>query len=346
MNPPLTLAQKSMIERVRAAGAGDMGTALSSPVCSYLCGVIVGDLRLQDSFPEIPPDLPPFFETRPVSSLALEDVSFEEVVSRLFALRSDSDTYFACLAALHKSRLKYERILGQQPFASFDQVGPRGLLQYGGIPDAALAGMLVWRKWLFDLDNRAAQETGYLFEPILAAAIGGIAASAGKSPIRRSDDPTRGRQVDCLKGDAAYEFKLRVTTAASGQGRWSEEIRFPEEAAAAGFRPILLVLDPTPNSKLGELVAAFEAAGGETYLGEAAWSHLSRAAGPVMSLFLDRYVHRPLQALLTEQTATLPPMEISIVTGGIRFRVGSDEIHVPRKDARVEPSVELNVRSE
>jgi hypothetical protein len=29
-------------------------------------------------------------------------------------------------------------------------------------------------EWLYDIDNRSAQETGYLFEPILAAAIGGI----------------------------------------------------------------------------------------------------------------------------------------------------------------------------
>ena len=44
---------------------------------------------------------------------------------------------------------------------------PRGLLQYGGMSPKTLAGFLLWRKWIFDIDNRAGQETGYLFEPII-----------------------------------------------------------------------------------------------------------------------------------------------------------------------------------
>lgn len=58
-----------------------------------------------------------------------------------------------------------------------------------------------------------------LFEPILAAALGGVPFPAKKSPVKRAEDPTKGRQVDCVVDRDAYEFKIRVTIAASGQGR-------------------------------------------------------------------------------------------------------------------------------
>jgi hypothetical protein len=45
-----------------------------------------------------------------------------------------------------------------------------------------------------------------LFEPIIAAAIGGTPVSAGKSPVRRTANDKKGRQVDCLKGKLAYEM--------------------------------------------------------------------------------------------------------------------------------------------
>src|SRR5207245_2002841 len=53
--------------------------------------------------------------------------------------------------------------------------------------------------------------------------------SAKKSPIKRTDNPKFGRQVDCLDGKHAYEFKMRVTIAASGQGRFKEELDFARD---------------------------------------------------------------------------------------------------------------------
>ena len=97
------------------------------------------------------------------------------------------------LAALHKARLKYARILKTQAVPTIDQVGPRGLLQYGGMNPKVLAGFLLWRKWVFDIDNRAGQETGSLFEPIIAEAVGGVPASAARSPVKRRNDRNKGR---------------------------------------------------------------------------------------------------------------------------------------------------------
>jgi len=337
----LTLAQKTLIEKARNVGNSEMAVPLSTEVCAYLCGVIVKDLDLVSKVSETLRDLPPFFETWPVSSLTLTGTSFEDLAAKVFALVPDSDTYFSCLATLHKGRLKYEQILQRQAFPTFDQIGPRGLLQFGSLPSPALAGMLYWRKWLYDLDNRAAQETGYLFEPILANAIGGTPVSATRSPVKRQHDRQRGRQVDCVKQTSAYEFKLRVTMAASGQGRWGEEIQFPIDCVASGFTPMLIVLDPTPNPKLAELIKAFDEVGGQTFVGESAWQHLAAQAGPVMSVFLERYVRKPLAALLNSAPAPLPTMTMQVVEGGnVEFKVGHDKLLIERTGALVEADQE------
>lgn len=215
-------------------------------------------------------------------------------------LDQDFMTYLMCLTELHKRRRKYGLILQRQPLPTMVQVSPRALMEYGpDFPPEALASWLTWRKFFYDLDNRAAQETGYLFEPILAAAIGGEPKSARERVVRRADDPMKGRQVDCWKvlpdgTPLAYELKLRVTIAASGQGRFSEELSFARDCRSSGVKPILVVLDPTENNKLTELQAAYRAVGGAAYIGDAAWNHLEEEAGATMASFIDRYVRLPV----------------------------------------------------
>lgn len=211
-----------------------------------------------------------------------------------------------------------------------DQVGPRGLLQYGQLSAEALTGFLLWRKWMYDIDNRAAQETGYLFEPIIANAMGGVPASAKKSPVRRHRDTTKGRQVDCIRGKHAYELKLRVTIAASGQGRWQEELDFPVDCRESGYVPVLVVFDPTPNPKLDELRAAFRDAGGQEYVGEAAWQHLEAAAGPTMAAFLEKYARQPLQALLEARADQVPDIQMSMTREAFTLYVAGETYEVER----------------
>lgn len=326
----LNQAQRAMVERARALGTGGQGVALSEGACSYLVGTIVADLELKASFPELVDELPSFFGDDSVSSLEVEDVAFLPMLERLVELVHDADSYFECLAKLHKARLKYEKILEVQPIPSMEQVGPRGLLEFGKLSPAALGAYLFWRKWLYDIDNRAAQETGYLFEPIIAAAIGGVPASARESPVRRQGDTSKGRQVDCVKGNRAYEFKLRVTIAASGQGRWAEELAFPEDCHASDFVPVLVVLDSTPNAKLAELCQAFEAADGESFVGEEAWEHLSSMAGSTMAKFLDLYVHTPMQAVMEDTPQELPPLTIRVDSGDLAIDVGDETFRVSR----------------
>lgn len=243
--------------------------------------------------------------------------------------------YFACLSTVHKARLKYETILETQPIPTLEQVGPRGLLQYGKLGPAALTGLLFWRKWFFDIDNRAGQETGYLFEPVIASAVGGIPVPAKKSPITRHKNNKKSRQVDCLLGKKAYELKIRVTMAASGQGRWREELDFPIDCKESGYQPVLVVLDGTPNPKLSELEHAFLCQDGEVYTGIAAWNHLENLAGPTMSLFLDHYIRGPIDRLVKEIPPILPKFVSTMSDDSISITVGDETFRIVRRESEI-----------
>ncbi|MGO9270114.1 MAG: restriction endonuclease [Terriglobia bacterium] len=328
----LTKTQRINLTKIRAAGNSVLDERLDDEHCSGLLAIAVHDLKRSKRFPEIPRPVPPFFSDQPSSTLRLPNIDFLRLYERFLGVHEDAEAYFTCLAKLHKSRLKYERILRSQPLPTFDQVGPRGLLQYGSLTPTALAGLLFWRKWFFDIDNRAGQETGYLFEPIIAHAIGGVPYGANRSPIKR-EGKTGGRQVDaiCDEKRRAYEFKVRVTIAASGQGRWKEETSFPSEAKASGYTPVLVVLDPTRNEKLDELVNAFLEEGGQVYIGQDAWKHLEQEAGPIMAKFIDKYVRAPLQALLDEAPKKLPSFFATLEDDDIRIAIGDEVLKIKRQ---------------
>jgi hypothetical protein len=323
----LSLSQRAIIERARALGSGEQAVALTDEMCAYLVAVIADDLALMDKFPEFKGKVTPFFTTTPLRDLQIKGVNFTALYERLLGLNKDADTYFVCLAALHKGRLKYETILRTQPMPTVEQVGPRGLLQFGALSPNALTSFLFWRKWFYD------------FEPIIANAIGGTPAPSTKSPVKRVSDNQKGRQVDCIREKKAYELKLRVTIAASGQGRWKEELDFPIDCNASGFTPVLVVLDSTPNDKLTQLEKAFKTQGGEVYIGETAWQHLEQVAGPTMAEFLDKYVRDPLKQLLSEVPAKLPKLAAEMEGQNIKISVGNESMTIkrtPRADAASE----------
>jgi hypothetical protein len=328
----LSKSQETQLAKLQAMGNSELGIAVDDDICAYLLANIVCDLKLQSKFPELPKEVPSFFGSASPSSLRLEGVNFRVLFERLLSIVQDADSYFFCLGSLHKARLKYERILQAQPIPTVDQVGPRGLLQYGSLSPRSLIAFLFWRKWFFDIDNRAGQETGYLFEPIIANSIGGFPAPAQKSPVKRKGETT-GRQVDCvMAGDKrAYEIKLRVTIAASGQGRWGEELQFPEDARSSGYTPVLVVLDPTQNPKLTELTSRFKEQKGEVYIGDDAWKHLEEKAGATMAKFLEKYVRVPLQSLLKEAPEQLPDLLVQATGGNITFTVGDEKLAIRRR---------------
>ena len=328
----LSIEQSRKLTRARILGAGrDINIHLADSELARVLSVIASD----NERPDLAKGLPaPPRATRgdyyriPLSWFmeAESGVDLTAYYLRFAATLPDFETYFECMCELHKRRRKYAVILSSQPLPTMIQVSPRALLEFGGLPVEALASWMTWRKWFFDIDNRAGQETGYLFEPILAKSLGGDPVSAKVSPIRRAKDGGKGRQVDCIVGRDAYEFKLRVTIAASGQGRFGQEVDFADDCRGSGYRPVLLVLDPTPNPRLSDLVAAFRKHGGDAHLGGAAWEHLEARAGQTMARFVERYVRRPIAELdrhapvLLDLFASAAPNRRSFT-----FRLGTTE---------------------
>ena len=332
----LTTAQQRALTRLRSSGASDLGVGLDNSRLTYLLAVIARDLGYMDAFPELPIDVPELYDRIPSDSLSLEGPRFVPLYERLLKVEANADTYLYCLGSLFKARLKYERILQAQPVPTVEQVGPRSLLQFGQIEPGPLAAFLFWRKWIYDIDNRAGQETGYLFEPIVAQAIGGVPYGARNSPIRRGGKG-KGRQVDCVheREDEliAYELKLRVTIAASGQGRWGEELSFPRDCRASGYKPILIVFDDTENDKLSALQGEFLNEGGEAYVGPAAWAHLEGEAGATMTEFLEKYVRRPINEILRNAPSRLPSITFSMDGDELRVTIDGDQLRVERAAA-------------
>lgn len=307
----LNLEEQKLLTKVMTMGAGtNLPVVMSESELVRLIGVIYFDNEagtdLEADHPglwaQINPernyyDLPESWFLEPVHLKPEQHVALMKTGE---AQIDDFNTYLRCLSELHKRRRKYTMIMSAQPMPTMVQVSPRSLMEYGVTDPSGLASWLTWRKFFYDLDNRAAQETGYLFEPILAAAIGGEPKGAKAKVVTRTGDSSKGRQVDCWKvlptGERlAYEFKLRVTIAASGQGRFGEEIQFAEDAQNSQAKPILVVLDPTMNPRLSELQQAYMDRGGDAYLGDEAWNHLEEQAGEVMSKFIEKYVRRPIQ---------------------------------------------------
>lgn len=310
----LNLEQKQLLNRARSMGASTaLPVFLQDDELVRIISIILldigrNDLLTSDMFPE---DYLEYYGVplKWFSGPLNEMLKFDDIYLSCVDEIEDFETYFKCLCELHKRRKKYSLILSAQPLAKMIQVSPRSLLEYGLIPDNVLPSWLTWRKWFYDIDNRSAQETGYLFEPILASALGGIPYGAKNSPIKRQSSPSKGRQVDCITDGNAYEFKLRVTTAASGQGRIGEELEFATDCKSSGYTPILLVLDPTASNRLDELSAAYLKAGGYVYVGEDAWEHLSEKAGPTMATFLSRYVKKPI-AEMDKNTGALLDLSV------------------------------------
>ncbi len=276
-------------------------------------------------------EVPDFFNVIDPGEWEATGVDVEDAVEWIEGIDRHNTVYLELLVRLFARRLKYRRILSTQAFATSDQVGPRTLLEHGLLSEGALSSLVVWRKWMMDIDNRSGQETGYLYDAIVARALGGTAYGSRTSPIKRKPDKPGGksagrRQVDCVVDDPktpyAYEVKIRITDAASRQGRLNEELVFPADCTYSDHVPRLLVFDSTPCDTLDQVKAAFEAEGGKVFLGQDAYAHIGATAGPAQAEFLRRYVAEPLK----RYEDTIPDFGAGRVLADLRLSASPDTL--------------------
>ncbi|MBZ0207760.1 MAG: hypothetical protein K8H89_15700 [Flavobacteriales bacterium] len=342
---PVSITVKTLYNKARSLTGGNPEVRLSESELYGLVLLICRDLKWQPSRIGLPVPSTPmpnenyyvidpnWFESH-VNSVSANQL--KESIEAALAIETDFGMYFSNLCSLHKRRLKFQKILSTQAKPTMDQVGTRGLLEYGTYPDRFLFNWLVWRKWVFDLDNRSGQETGYLFEPVLTRCLGGESVDAKSSPVKRIGENGKskkeGRQIDCFVEDEklAYEFKIRLTVAASGQGRWEEELSFPKECVAAGLKPVLIVLDPTSSNRFEELSALFLELGGLVYVGESAWRHIEDRAGPTMASFVENYIKPALDAASDFDPIQLDPISMSWSPSEVVIRIGDKQHRIKR----------------
>ena len=303
------------------------GTILSDQEMAYLVVRTIVDLDLQDDFPEI--------ENHIISLPEIYDLGFSEGVVNVDLIQlltrfTDHENdcsigYLMSVRELYIRRKKWRSILRTQQIPDIATLSSRVLLEYGMVETTQLVTLMRLRKFFFDLDNRLAQETGYTFEPMMASCLGGVSVSHRNSPFNR--------QIDCMIEEErlVYEMKIRITIAASGQGRWGEELSFPEQAESAGYTPILLVFDPTPNQKLTEISQVFLDSGGQVFLGEEAWEHVASRANRCMEIFFRRYVRPPLDDLI-RSIGNLESIQFSMSESEMQFLIGTSVYSFPRED--------------
>lgn len=334
----LSKSEISKLEKAKTVG-GEPSVSLTDGELANLLRIVALDLDL-----EIPDgivceecvDIPNtgFFEV-PIAQLECSDFEstfssdsiLKQAIGEMCKDTPDVFTYYTSLVQLHSYRRKFKKVCDVQPIPELEGIVPRGLLEIGKFDEEKLVSWIVWRKFLYDIDNRSAQTTGYLFEPILTESIGGASYSSRESPIERTNRKG-GRQVDCIVGETAYEFKMRMTIAASGQGRFSEELQFAEDAYNSEYKPVLLVLDPTPSTKLSKLSAEFRDYDGEAYVGDDAWSHLQEKSGDIMPKFIEKYIRNPI--------SKMDEHEDRLESLGLTYRKDSNSITVTIGDETIE----------
>lgn len=324
---------KSLYAKCKMHGYGDAQVVLSDLELLSLISISIRDLKWSaeelgicaielpnDAYYQIP--LSWFDE---LENYELMPDTIVNALTSCFKKDNDFGLFIENLSALHRRRVKYKRILTSQPLPNMEQIGPRALLEYGSCDTTLLANWMTWRKWIYDIDNRSAQETGYLFEPLLASCLGGESVGSKNSPVKRLDSEgkptTKGRQIDCFvpTNNRTYELKLRVTIAASGQGRFGEELSFPVESEAAGFTPVLLVLDPNPSSKLTDLSNKYLESGGAFYHGEEAWDHMEEEAGEVVSVFINKYIKPAISEIEKVEIPLLQSIKLNFSENSIEI---------------------------
>jgi|GEM_PF-1067970 len=343
---PVSVTVKTLFNKARLLTGGFPEVKLSESELYALLLLICRDLTWHPSRIGLPIPIssvpqenyylikPDWFEghSGPPNAKALR-----EAIEAAIEIEIDFGMYFSNLCSLHKRRMKFQKILSTQPKPTIDQVGSRGLLEYGSYSDKFLFNWLVWRKWVFDLDNRSGQETGYLFEPVLARCLGGETIKAKDSLVKRigegGEPKAGGRQIDCYieEENLAYEFKIRLTIAASGQGRWGEEKSFPKECVAAGIRPALIVLDPTTSNRLEELRKLFLDLGGLVFVGEDAWRLIEERAGPIMASFVKNYIKPALDAASEFDTTILDPISMTWSSDSVVIQIGETKHVIKRQ---------------
>jgi hypothetical protein len=109
------------------------------------------------------------------------------------------------------------------------------------------------------------------------------------------------RTAECVCGPYVYQLKYRAEDIAFS--RWDEKDDFMmlADCCYSGFTPRLVVFEQRPSILLECLEGMYRAHGGEVFLGEAAWAHITAQVSPTVRSCIERFCRDPLSVVAAEQ---------------------------------------------
>jgi len=102
---------------------------------------------------------------------------------------------------------------------------------------------------------------------------------------------------DYGRGPYAYQIKSSARDVSLDRWDHADELSVPAECCALGCIPRLVVFDARGPFALNDLVRAYETHGGEVFLGEAAWAHVTEHASKNLRICINRYCRDPLSLI-------------------------------------------------
>jgi hypothetical protein len=165
-----------------------------------------------------------------------------------------------------------------------------------GLPDPEKAS-----KWLH---KRIAEAIHHFLSDISRIALRGRYYPAETSPLMEKGSALK-RTAECVCGPYMYHLKYRAQDVALSRMDLGDDMSMARDCSYSGYTPRLVIFDETASPFRDWLESTCYDHGGEVFLGEAAWAHITEQASPTVRACIERYCRDPLALVAAEQSGAV-----------------------------------------
>ena len=156
-------------------------------------------------------------------------------------------------------------------------------------------------KWL---QKRMAEAIHHFLSDIARIAVRGRYYPAEISPLKEEGSVFR-RTAECVCGPYIYHLKYRAQDVALSRLDLGDDMSMARDCRSSGYTPRLLIFDETASPFRDWLENTCYDHGGEVFLGEAAWAHITERASPTVRVCIERYCRDPMALVAAEQSGVV-----------------------------------------
>lgn len=154
------------------------------------------------------------------------------------------------------------------------------------------------------LKERTAAAIHYFLSNISRIALRGRVYPEETSPLME-EGSTFKRSAECVCGPYIYHLKYRAQDVALSRWDLGDDMSMARDCRYSGYTPRLLIFDGTASPFRDWLEGVCYDHGGEVFLGEAAWAHVTEQASPMVRVCIERYCRDPLALVAAEQSGAV-----------------------------------------